>query len=236
MAANTVPIFPLTPQVGFGNLTITAANTAKDGTGVISSNGTNRCAYSDDDGVTFSDTASLDVTNNWNTVIWCAGIGIFVAASVSGNVSYSYDGITWSATISVGSSLPRLSYSPQLKTICLVFSVANIQTCLLSRDGASWYRGGYLRQAGGINQRVIVWNSRQRQWISWNQAITSGLFGAFCSSRNGYDWSASSGFINNIEFGNGSQLGQKPIYIPELDLIVACIGSPGGGFIIGKSQ
>ena len=33
MAANTTPIFPLTPQVSWG--TITDANTAKDGTGTV---------------------------------------------------------------------------------------------------------------------------------------------------------------------------------------------------------
>lgn len=36
MAANTVPIFTLTPNIGFANLVAAAANTALDGTGTVS--------------------------------------------------------------------------------------------------------------------------------------------------------------------------------------------------------
>jgi hypothetical protein len=35
MAANTIPIFPDTPKVGFAGAAITAANTNKDGTGTV---------------------------------------------------------------------------------------------------------------------------------------------------------------------------------------------------------
>jgi hypothetical protein len=35
MAANTIPIFPLTPKVGFGSAALQTANTAKDGTGTV---------------------------------------------------------------------------------------------------------------------------------------------------------------------------------------------------------
>jgi hypothetical protein len=35
MAANTVPIFPLTPKIGFPSAALQAANTAKDGTGTV---------------------------------------------------------------------------------------------------------------------------------------------------------------------------------------------------------
>ena len=36
MAANTTPIFTLTPKVNFANLLATNANTALDGTGTVS--------------------------------------------------------------------------------------------------------------------------------------------------------------------------------------------------------
>jgi hypothetical protein len=35
MAANNAPIFPLTPKVGFGSAALQTANTAKDGTGTV---------------------------------------------------------------------------------------------------------------------------------------------------------------------------------------------------------
>jgi hypothetical protein len=35
MAANTIPIFPLTPKIGYGSATLQTANTAKDGTGTV---------------------------------------------------------------------------------------------------------------------------------------------------------------------------------------------------------
>ena len=35
MAANTIPIFPLTPKIGFGSAALQTANTAKDGTGTV---------------------------------------------------------------------------------------------------------------------------------------------------------------------------------------------------------
>jgi hypothetical protein len=35
MAANNIPIFPLSPQIGFGSAALQTANTAKDGTGTV---------------------------------------------------------------------------------------------------------------------------------------------------------------------------------------------------------
>jgi hypothetical protein len=163
------------------------------------------------DGINWTSRTNPISGGSLSKVVWCSGIGLFVAVG-GGGVAASSDGIIWTARSAPVRTWLGLCWSPELSLIVAVSPDGTGQCVMTSPDGANWT----LRQ-----------NSAPESWqeVCWAPGI--GLFVAVASSGTGSRVMTSPDGINWTSRPSPQQIWVGVCWSQSLGLLVATAVSSG---------
>lgn len=150
----------------------------------VASSGTNRIAYSDDDGETWTAIAAPQA-NQWHGVCWAPEIGRFCAVALDGanRVMTSPDGETWSLfSASEANQWQEVCWSPYHLIFCAVSS-DGANRVMVSGNGESWTPYAAAEVA---EWQSVCWSAYHQRFC----AVAATGANATMLSANGAAWTA----------------------------------------------
>jgi hypothetical protein len=176
---------------------------------------TKQIITSDDGGATWTSRTSPEI-NQWQDIVWAAGLSKFVAVAQTGTnrVMYSSDGITWNvAAAAAVKSWNAIAWDPGAAKLVATAGTTSTTSIMTSTNATAWT--GQTSASFNFTRRSLIWSPLLSLFIissSTNHIVTS---------PDGVTWTdqGAQSFRNQI------------VDASSLGAVIMSGGSPGGTYL-----